>query len=203
MTDNGCALQSAGYTLTNLIGGYLAATVGSKRTLGVGVVVWSLFTMLTPAAAATRNMPTLLATRFFMGCGEGNAYPAVQAVVKGWVSFERVPVSCQGRDSAVDASHHELWAGGLPATLAFLPYCTQRFDCTCSTAEQFYHILPCQTPRCPDQVPTDSRSRALTLVYSGGQLGTILALLTAPIIIDHLGWPAVFLVGHQHACRNQ
>ena len=26
----------------------------------------------------------------------------------------------------------------------------------------------------------------------GGQLGTIVALLTAPVIIDHLGWPAVF-----------
>ncbi|KAI8462854.1 MAG: major facilitator superfamily domain-containing protein [Monoraphidium minutum] len=117
----------AGYTVTNFIGGYLASTVGAKRTLGAGVMVWSFFTMLTPAAAATRSMPALLATRGLMGCGEGTAYPCVQSVVKGWV-------------------------------------------------------------------PPDARSRALTLVYSGGQLGTILALLTAPIIIDHLGWPAVFTV---------
>lgn len=117
----------AGYTITNLVGGYLAATMGSKRVLGAGVVVWSSFTMLTPVAAATQYLPLLMGTRFMMGCGEGTAYPCVQSVVKGWV-------------------------------------------------------------------PPDSRSRALTLVYSGGQLGTILALLTAPIIIEHLGWPAVFVV---------
>jgi MFS family permease len=117
----------SGYTLTNLVGGYLAATVGSKRTLGAGVLVWSAFTMLTPAAAATSGLPLLLATRFSMGAGEGTAYPCIQDVVKGWV-------------------------------------------------------------------PRDARSRALTLIYSGGQLGTILALLTAPVIIDRAGWPAVFLV---------
>ena len=113
--------------MTNLIGGYLAASIGSKRVLGTGVLVWSGFTMLTPAAAATRSMPLLLATRCLMGCGEGNAYPCIQDVVKRWV-------------------------------------------------------------------PRDSRSRATTLIYSGGQLGTILALLTAPAIIERLGWPAVFLV---------
>jgi MFS family permease len=121
------AVLPAGYTLTNLLGGYLAATVGSKRTLGAGVLVWSAFTMLTPVAAATRGLPLLLATRFSMGAGEGTAYPCIQDVVKGWV-------------------------------------------------------------------PRDARSRALTLIYSGGQLGTILALLTAPIIIDRAGWPAVFVV---------
>eukprot|EP00879_Flechtneria_rotunda_P024891 GHRR01026415.1.p1 GENE.GHRR01026415.1~~GHRR01026415.1.p1 ORF type:complete len:211 (+),score=73.98 GHRR01026415.1:28-633(+) len=41
-------------------------------------------------------------------------------------------------------------------------------------------------------VPADTRTRALTLIYSGGQLGTIVALVTAPIIIKAFGWPAVF-----------
>jgi ACS family sodium-dependent inorganic phosphate cotransporter len=117
----------AGYTVTNLAGGYLAATVGSKRTLGTGVAVWSAFTVLTPWAAATRAMPLLLSVRCLMGCGEGTAYPCIQAVVKGWV-------------------------------------------------------------------PRDARSRALTLIYSGGQLGTIIALLTAPAIIGAAGWEAVFWV---------
>jgi hypothetical protein len=31
-----------------------------------------------------------------------------------------------------------------------------------------------------------------TLTCAGGQLGTIIALLTAPLIINSLGWPAVF-----------
>jgi MFS family permease len=53
---------------------------------------------------------------------------------------------------------------------------------------------PCVQSVVKGWVPPDSRSRALTLIYSGGQLGTILALLTAPLIIDHLGWPSVFLI---------
>jgi MFS family permease len=32
--------------------------------------------------------------------------------------------------------------------------------------------------------PGDVRSRALALIYSGGQLGTIVALVTAPLIIQ-------------------
>lgn len=69
-----------GYTLTNLVGGYLAATVGSKRTLGSGVVVWSAFTIATPAAAASGSLPLLMATRCIMGCGEGTAFPSIQQV---------------------------------------------------------------------------------------------------------------------------
>lgn len=36
------------------------------------------------------------------------------------------------------------------------------------------------------------RSRALALNYSGGFLGTVLALLLTPVIILRLGWPAAF-----------
>ena len=43
-------------------------------------------------------------------------------------------------------------------------------------------------------VPTALRSRALALVYTSLQLGTILALLTAPKLIEALGWPALFEV---------
>lgn len=42
-------------------------------------------------------------------------------------------------------------------------------------------------------VPADVRTRALTLIYSGGQLGTIVALVTAPLIIK------VGLLGN-HCC---
>lgn len=32
------------------------------------------------------------------------------------------------------------------------------------------------------------------MAYSGGPVGIILALLAAPTIITHLGWPAVFFL---------
>lgn len=41
-------------------------------------------------------------------------------------------------------------------------------------------------------VPPNYRSRCLTLIYSGSQMGTLLALLLAPAIINTLGWRAVF-----------
>jgi MFS family permease len=43
-------------------------------------------------------------------------------------------------------------------------------------------------------VPPDGRSRALTLTYAAAQLGTVVALLTAPLIISAHGWEAVFYV---------
>lgn len=57
--------------VTNLYGGYLAATLPAKHVLSFGVVTWSLFTLLTPPAAATRALPVLLAARLVMGLGEG------------------------------------------------------------------------------------------------------------------------------------
>jgi len=116
-----------GYTVFNLVGGVLATQGRAKRVLGVGVVVWSAFTIATPAAAASPALPVLLATRALMGAGEGVTYPSVQALVRGWV-------------------------------------------------------------------PPDGRSRALTLTYAAAQLGTVVALLTAPVIISAYGWEAVFFV---------
>ncbi|MGI9326109.1 MAG: MFS transporter, partial [Pseudomonadales bacterium] len=41
-----------GYLVTQLLGGYLADRYGGKLILGIGVVWWSAFTILTPPAAA-------------------------------------------------------------------------------------------------------------------------------------------------------
>lgn len=78
-----CSAFYVGYTLTNLLGGYLASSLSAKRVLGGGVVVWSLFTMTTPIAAAS-TLPLLLANRAAMGAGEGVTFPCVQNIVKFW-----------------------------------------------------------------------------------------------------------------------
>lgn len=124
-----CSAFYVGYTITNLVGGYLASSLSAKQVLGWGVVLWSIFTITTPPAAAA-SLPVLLGNRAIMGSGEGVTFPCIQNIVKGWV-------------------------------------------------------------------PADTRTRALTLIYSGGQLGTIVALITAPLIINvsgccpsgqHVGW---------------
>jgi hypothetical protein len=52
----------AGYMVTNLCGGFLATRYSAKGVLALGVVLWSLFTIATPAAAAG-NLGELLLAR--------------------------------------------------------------------------------------------------------------------------------------------
>ena len=78
------SLFFVGYTITNLAGGYLATKYTSKFVLTVGILVWSTFTMLTPAASAA-SLVLLLACRFLMGMGEGVTFPAIQHLVVNWV----------------------------------------------------------------------------------------------------------------------
>lgn len=117
----------AGYMVTNLCGGYLATRFSPKQVLAGGVVLWSLFTLATPAAAASQSLPELLAVRSMMGIGEGVSYPSIQNLVR-------------------------------------------------------------------THVPDHARSRALSFIYSGHQMGTIMSYIASPILISHLGWESVFFV---------
>ncbi|KAL3143287.1 hypothetical protein ABBQ38_002129 [Trebouxia sp. C0009 RCD-2024] len=82
-----------GYTITNLIGGYVATKYSSKVVLGGGVVLWSLFTVFTPTAADLGLMLVpLLLSRGIMGAGEGVAFPAISNLFSNWV-----PVSAKSR----------------------------------------------------------------------------------------------------------
>lgn len=78
-----------GYTVTNLLGGYLAAAYGPKRVLAMGVLIWSTFTVLTPPAAASGHLLLLMLVRAAMGVGEGVAFPCFQVLVKTCVSPDR------------------------------------------------------------------------------------------------------------------
>jgi hypothetical protein len=52
-----------------MLGGALADQYGGKRVLAVGVALWSLFTFLTPEAAANGTV-ALITCRIAMGLGE-------------------------------------------------------------------------------------------------------------------------------------
>ncbi len=73
-----------GYLFTQVIGGWLAGRYGGKVVLGAGVVFWSLFTILTPVAAAG-GMTALLLTRIIMGAGEGITFPSIYAMFGRWI----------------------------------------------------------------------------------------------------------------------
>lgn len=58
-----------GYILTQLLGGWLAARIGGKKVLGVGILATALLTLITPFAAHT-NIYFLLAVRVIEGVFE-------------------------------------------------------------------------------------------------------------------------------------
>jgi len=73
-----------GYLLTQVAGGWLAERYGGKIVLGTGVAFWSLFTLITPVAAAG-GMTALLVTRVLMGIGEGITFPSIYALFGRWI----------------------------------------------------------------------------------------------------------------------
>ncbi len=85
-TQKGLVLSAffVGYILLMLISGTLADRYGGKNVLGVAVLWWSLFTMLTPPAALV-SLPVLVATRIALGLGEAAVFPASINLIGRWV----------------------------------------------------------------------------------------------------------------------
>ena len=74
-TTRGIVLSSFfyGYLATQVFGGWLADRFGGKIVLGIGVVWWSVFTLITPPAAAL-SFTILFLARVGMGLGEGSPF---------------------------------------------------------------------------------------------------------------------------------
>jgi MFS family permease len=73
-----------GYLATQVLGGRLADRFGGKVVLAVGVLSWSLFTMLTPIAALG-GFTALLLARVGMGIGEGVTFPSIYSLFGRWL----------------------------------------------------------------------------------------------------------------------
>ncbi len=76
-----------GYLVTQLVGGLWAARIGGRKLLGLAVLWWSLFTILTPLAAG-HSLALLIAARIGMGLGEGVAWPAIYQLFGHWIPLE-------------------------------------------------------------------------------------------------------------------
>jgi len=76
-----------GYLLLQLAGGLLADRFGAKMVLGAGVLVWSLFTLLTPPAAYL-GFGVLIAARILMGMGEAVTFPSIYTLYSRWVPLK-------------------------------------------------------------------------------------------------------------------
>ncbi|KAG8308157.1 hypothetical protein J6590_002241 [Homalodisca vitripennis] len=72
-----------GYVLTQLPGGLLAERLGGKHVLGVGLLVSTLGTLLTPEVA-NLGPYWLVAVRFCIGLGQGVMYPSLNVMLAQW-----------------------------------------------------------------------------------------------------------------------
>ena len=77
-----------GYVTLQIPAGYLSDRHGGKWVLGLGVLFWSLFTLLTPASAAL-GITVLLACRFLMGVAEAVTWPSIYSLYSRWVHPDR------------------------------------------------------------------------------------------------------------------
>ena len=86
MQTQGTVLSSffVGYLLLQVVGGRLADRFGGKIVLGTGVLLWSLFTILTPPAAWL-GIGVLIAARIAMGMGEAVTFPSIYSLYSKWV----------------------------------------------------------------------------------------------------------------------
>jgi len=91
-----------GYMVMQIIGGWLADRFGGKIVLGVGVLWWSLFTLLTPPAASL-GITALLLSRILMGAGEAVAIPSVYSLVGRWMPHQE-----RSRAIALNSSFYSL-----------------------------------------------------------------------------------------------
>lgn len=75
-----------GYVFTMMIGGYLADRFGGKIVLAYGVLLWSIFTVVTPLFAYS-GFWFLILIRVLMGLGEGITFPSWHALYARWIPF--------------------------------------------------------------------------------------------------------------------
>ncbi len=87
-----------GYLLTQVFGGFLADRFGGKMVLGLGVLLWSFFTIVTPSAAFA-GLTVLLLARVGMGLGEAVTFPSIYSLFSRWV-----PVTERTRAIGLNAS---------------------------------------------------------------------------------------------------
>lgn len=101
-TQKGIILGSfyIGYMITQIYGGVLSDRIGAKIVLGTGLIVWSIFTLITPWAFYG-GMVMLVIARVGMGLGEGITFPAWHSLYARWIPFSERARSVAVTNSAI------------------------------------------------------------------------------------------------------
>ena len=100
------------YAPFQLVGGWFADRFGSRRTLTVCGLTWSLTTI---ATAAVTGLASLFAVRFLLGMGEGATLPAATRALSRWTSL-----AARGKAVGITHAAGRLGAGMSAPIVAFL-----------------------------------------------------------------------------------
>jgi ACS family sodium-dependent inorganic phosphate cotransporter len=88
-----------GYLVTQAIGGIFSNKFGGRNVFLIAVLLWSLFTILTPLSAYT-SFGVLLVVRFMLGFGEGAAFPSAYNLIHRWMPVAERSRSVGGMSAA-------------------------------------------------------------------------------------------------------
>jgi MFS family permease len=184
-----------GYLLTQIAGGWLADRFGGKLVLGFGVLFWSAFTIITPAAAFA-GLPLLLLSRVGMGLGEAVTFPSIYSLFSRWL-----PITERTRAIGLNTS-------AIPLGTVFALLLTPVIVLSLGWEWAFYlfgvvgilwfvlwHWLAATEPRDHPRVSADELS-----VISSGQ--PVEAVTQPPPIRAMLRSKAVWAIVVSHFCSN-
>ncbi len=93
-SDKGLVLSSffMGYLVMQIVGGLLSNRFGGRNIFLAAVLLWSLFTILTPLAAYV-SFTILVLVRLLLGVGEGAAYPSAYNLIHSWMPLKERSMS--------------------------------------------------------------------------------------------------------------
>lgn len=196
-TTSGFVMSSffIGYLLTQVPGGWLAGRFGGKWVLAGGVLLWSLFTALTPPAAFA-GFAMLIGARIVMGMGEGVTFPSIYALFSRWV-----PPT--GRSRAVGLVFSAIPLGTVFAQIATpqlvtshgWPWAFYGFSVLGLVWWAFWQPLAASDPERHPRV-TEQELRELRAESGGAQAAA------APRLRKLLGSTAVWAIVIGHFCNN-
>ena len=107
------AAFTLGYALFQVPGGALADRFGTRLSMTLVCLAWSVFTALTGAA---RGLATMLATRFLFGVGEAGGYPTITRAFTSWL-----PIGERGIANSISFSGGRLGAAlAMPAVVGLM-----------------------------------------------------------------------------------
>ena len=76
-----------GYLLTQIGGGFLSNRFGGRNVFLWAVLLWSIFTVLTPIAAGI-SFTVLIAVRVMLGVGDGASFPSAYNLIHRWMPVQ-------------------------------------------------------------------------------------------------------------------